>query len=137
MPSVFITVCDFAGDIREMFESADVDNGKELHFNEFLAATMGRRDLDERRLRLAFDRLDFDHSGTIDGEYTSTSLFLELRWPSVSVTETPECTSFLLGESCHRTLSLTLTLDLHPWVSLAESEASMCAQIYLISRRKW
>lgn len=50
-----------------MFEAANVDNGKELHFNDFLAATLGRRDLDERRLTLAFDRLDFDHSGKIDG----------------------------------------------------------------------
>lgn len=51
-----------------MFESADIDNGKELHFNEFLAATLGMRQLDERRLRLAFDRLDIDHSGTIESE---------------------------------------------------------------------
>lgn len=52
-----------------MFDAADVDNSKELHFNEFLAATLGRRELDDRRLQLAFDRLDFDHSGKIDGEW--------------------------------------------------------------------
>jgi len=56
-------------DIRSLFASVDVDNtGKELNFNEFLAATLERRQLDEMRLKLAFDRLDFDHSGTIDGE---------------------------------------------------------------------
>lgn len=55
-----------AAEIKGMFEAANVDNGKELHFNDFLAATLGRRDLDERRLTLAFDRLDFDHSGKID-----------------------------------------------------------------------
>lgn len=55
------------GEIRALFDSVDVDNGKELHFSEFLAATLERRELDNRRLRLAFDRLDFDHSGTIDG----------------------------------------------------------------------
>ncbi|CAM9623497.1 unnamed protein product, partial [Scytosiphon promiscuus] len=53
-------------DIRSLFTSVDVDNGKELNFNEFLAATLERRQLDEMRLKLAFDRLDFDHSGTID-----------------------------------------------------------------------
>lgn len=55
-------------DIRALFTSVDVDNGNELNFNEFLAATLERRQLDEMRLKLAFDRLDFDHSGTIDGE---------------------------------------------------------------------
>lgn len=54
-------------ELRALFNSMDVDNGKELNFNEFLAATLERRKLDKRRLRLAFDRLDFDHSGTIDG----------------------------------------------------------------------
>ncbi|CAN0101184.1 unnamed protein product [Sphacelaria rigidula] len=57
-----------AAEIQAMFDAADVDNSKELHFNEFLAATLGRRELDDRRLQLAFDRLDFDHSGKIDGE---------------------------------------------------------------------
>lgn len=62
-------------DIKSLFDSMDVDkgkelNGKELNFNEFLAATLERRQLDEMRLKLAFDRLDFDHSGTIDGEIT-------------------------------------------------------------------
>lgn len=56
-----------AEELRALFNSMDVDNGKELNFNEFLAATLERRKLDKRRLRLAFDRLDFDHSGTIDG----------------------------------------------------------------------
>lgn len=57
-----------SADVRTLFNSVKVDNAKELYFNEFLAATLGRRELDERRLRLAFDRLDFDHSGTIDGK---------------------------------------------------------------------
>ena len=61
-------ILDNEGDIHALFESVDVDNGKEINFNEFLAATLGKRALDERRLRLAFDRLDFDHSGTIDGK---------------------------------------------------------------------
>ncbi|CAM9231422.1 unnamed protein product [Discosporangium mesarthrocarpum] len=52
-------------DIRAIFESVDLDKNGELQFNDFLAATLGRRDLDERRMRLAFDRLDFDHSGKI------------------------------------------------------------------------
>lgn len=57
----------FLADIRSLFASVDVNNdGKGLNFNEFLAATLERRELDERRLRIAFDRLDFDHSGTID-----------------------------------------------------------------------
>lgn len=57
----------YAADTRAIFASVDVDNGNELNFNEFLAATLERRQLDEMRLKLAFDRLDFDHSGTIDG----------------------------------------------------------------------
>lgn len=57
----------YAADIRAIFASVDVDNGNELNFNEFLAATLERRQLDDMRLKLAFDRLDFDHSGTIDG----------------------------------------------------------------------
>ena len=60
--------CIFVADIEALFTSVDVDHGKELNFNEFLAATLERRQLDEMRLKLAFDRLDFDHSGTIDGE---------------------------------------------------------------------
>lgn len=65
------SVCflDTTEDIRKLFGSFNVDNGKEIHFNEFLAATLGKRALDERRLRLAFDRLDYDHNGTIDGEH--------------------------------------------------------------------
>ena len=59
--------CTSAEELRALFNSMDVDNGKELNFNEFLAATLERRKLDKRRLKLAFDRLDFDHSGTIDG----------------------------------------------------------------------
>lgn len=37
-----------------------------IHFNEFLAATIQQRQLDEAHLRSAFDRLDRSHTGFIN-----------------------------------------------------------------------
>lgn len=65
----YAVVVVIAADIHALFASVDVDNGNAVNFNEFLAATLERRELDERRLKLAFDRLDYDHSGTIDCKY--------------------------------------------------------------------
>lgn len=39
-----------------------------IHFNEFLAATIQQRKLDEAKLRPAFDRLDRSHTGFINLE---------------------------------------------------------------------
>ena len=52
--------------VQAIFNGVDVDGSGSLSLTDFLAASMNRRDLDERRLRLAFDRLDYDHSGFID-----------------------------------------------------------------------
>lgn len=37
-----------------------------IHYNEFLAATLQQRELDEAELRPAFDRLDRSHTGFIN-----------------------------------------------------------------------
>jgi Ca2+-binding EF-hand superfamily protein len=50
---------------QAIFDGVDIDGSGSLSLNDFLAASINRRDLDERRLRLAFDRLDYDHNGTI------------------------------------------------------------------------
>ncbi|CAM9511558.1 unnamed protein product [Chrysoparadoxa australica] len=48
-----------------MFDSMDLNGAGKVCFNDFLAASLARRELDEGRLRVAFDRLDYDHDGYI------------------------------------------------------------------------
>lgn len=48
-----------------IFDGVVMDGSRTLSFNDFMAASMSRRMLDDRSLRLAFDRLDYDHSGKI------------------------------------------------------------------------
>eukprot|EP00752_Nemacystus_decipiens_P006678 g6005.t1 len=53
-------------DVEALFNSVDVDNSGFIHYNEFLAATIQQRKLDEAHLRPAFDRLDRSHTGFIN-----------------------------------------------------------------------
>ncbi|KAG5187758.1 hypothetical protein JKP88DRAFT_267783 [Tribonema minus] len=50
---------------QAIFDGVVMDGSRTLSFNDFMAASMSRRMLDDRSLRLAFDRLDYDHSGAI------------------------------------------------------------------------
>jgi len=50
---------------KAVLDGVAMDGSTSLSFNDFMAASMSRRFLDEKTLRLAFDRLDYDHSGAI------------------------------------------------------------------------
>lgn len=53
-------------ELEEMFRGMDVDGSGEVHYFEFLAASIESHGfIDEERLADAFDRLDADDSGTI------------------------------------------------------------------------
>ncbi|CAM9456780.1 unnamed protein product, partial [Ectocarpus sp. 8 AP-2014] len=53
-------------EIEELFESLDVDQSGDIHYLEFLAATIEAVGATEEvRLRQAFERLDTDESGSI------------------------------------------------------------------------
>lgn len=53
-------------EIEELFASLDVDQSGDIHYTEFLAATIEAVGAtEEERLRLAFERLDTDESGYI------------------------------------------------------------------------
>eukprot|EP00752_Nemacystus_decipiens_P008893 g7938.t1 len=55
-----------AEEIEELFESIDVDQSGDIHYLEFLAATIEAVGAtEEERLRMAFERLDTDESGSI------------------------------------------------------------------------
>ena len=43
----------------------DLEHDGKIHWHEFIAATLSKCEYDERNLKLAFDRLDFDHQGFI------------------------------------------------------------------------
>jgi calcium-dependent protein kinase len=55
-------------EVQKLFASADVQGQGRIAFNDFLASTLNQRNLDDGRLRLAFDRLDYDHDGVISVE---------------------------------------------------------------------
>eukprot|EP01084_Bolivina_argentea_P147063 257355_1 len=55
-------------DILTMFKQADVRGHGKIAFNDFIGAALHRKDLNEGRLQLAFDRLDYDHDGFITFE---------------------------------------------------------------------
>ena len=46
----------------------DLEHDGKIHWHEFIAATLSKCEYDERNLKLAFDRLDFDHQGFITKE---------------------------------------------------------------------
>ncbi|CAM9324071.1 unnamed protein product [Laminaria digitata] len=53
-------------EIEELFKSLDLDRSGDIHYLEFLAATIEAvGGMEEDRLRLAFERLDTDESGFI------------------------------------------------------------------------
>ena len=52
----------------EIFISMDIEHSGKIHWHEFIAATLSKCEYDDRNLRLAFDRLDFDHLGYITKE---------------------------------------------------------------------
>ncbi|GMH47610.1 hypothetical protein TrLO_g8204 [Triparma laevis f. longispina] len=55
--------------IEEIFQSVDIDKSGQIHYTEFLAATMeAHGHIEEDRLAEAFDRLDCDDSGYITRE---------------------------------------------------------------------
>eukprot|EP00953_Heterococcus_sp_UTEX-ZZ885_P027848 14892-Heterococcus_DN1.PRE.4 len=48
-----------AAEIDTIFAGLDLSSSQEVCFTEFVAAALGRQQLDERRLRYAFDRIDY------------------------------------------------------------------------------
>lgn len=53
-------------EVEEIFESVQLPSRKgadTIRWHEFLAACLSRAEIDDRNLRLAFDRLDTDHKG--------------------------------------------------------------------------
>lgn len=50
-------------EIHEIFQAVSVGNGSCIRWHEFLAATLSQSQVDDRNLRVAFDRLDFAHKG--------------------------------------------------------------------------
>ena len=54
------------GEVEEIFESVQLPSRKgdgTIRWHEFLAACLSRAEIDDRNLRLAFDRLDTDRKG--------------------------------------------------------------------------
>mmetsp|Transcript_10980 Transcript_10980/g.21858 ORF Transcript_10980/g.21858 Transcript_10980/m.21858 type:complete len:571 (-) Transcript_10980:69-1781(-) len=49
----------------QIFDDMDLEHDGKIHWHEFIAATLSKCEYDERNLKLAFDRLDFDHQGYI------------------------------------------------------------------------
>lgn len=52
-------------DMQDIFKSIDFDNTGNIHWHEFLAATIDISNVDEGELRKVFSKLDFDDSGFI------------------------------------------------------------------------
>ncbi len=50
---------------NQIFNDMDLEHDGKIHWHEFIAATLSKCEYDERNLRLAFDRLDYDHQGFI------------------------------------------------------------------------
>jgi hypothetical protein len=51
--------CMYCVQIDTIFAGLDLSSSQEVCFTEFVAAALGRQQLDERRLRYAFDRIDY------------------------------------------------------------------------------
>ena len=52
----------------QIFLDMDIEHSGKIHWHEFIAATLNKCEYDDRNLKLAFDRLDFDHQGFITKE---------------------------------------------------------------------
>ena len=50
-------------EIEAIFSSIVVGTGDTIHYHEFIAACLSQVKVDERNLRLAFDRLDTERDG--------------------------------------------------------------------------
>lgn len=55
-------------DVDRLFEGISVGDSDQISYSNFVAAAINRSQLDERRLRLAFDKLDVDGDGFIDSK---------------------------------------------------------------------
>jgi calcium-dependent protein kinase len=62
--------CSYSNDeIKELFNSIDINNNGQIMYTEFIAATLeAQGQLDEARIAEAFDRLDTDDTGFISKE---------------------------------------------------------------------
>jgi Ca2+-binding EF-hand superfamily protein len=54
-----------AEECDQIFLDMDIEHSGKIHWHEFIAATLSKCEYDDRNLKLAFDRLDFDHQGFI------------------------------------------------------------------------
>ena len=62
-------------EMKNLFEGIDQDGTGRISYMEFLAATLRHKiELNENRLKEAFDRMDVDHSGNIDASDLKTLL---------------------------------------------------------------
>jgi len=62
--------CNYSDDeIKEMFNSIDINQTGDIMYTEFIAATLeAQGQVDEERIAEAFDRLDVDNTGSISKE---------------------------------------------------------------------
>jgi calcium-dependent protein kinase len=65
-------------EVEDIFNAMRVKKSEtRIHWHEFIAAGLSQCEVDDRNLRLAFDRLDNDHKGVSVSKFGLTSYFLQ------------------------------------------------------------